>query len=136
MLFIQLFVRIELLNKPTGGINFMKKAGMFLGAVGTVFGLAVFAKMKKMTLNKDAVKGKTKEVTGALVGNEKLQAEGTLDQVIGASKEVIEDAKETVSSVTDSLLGTGKTEQAKEVASNVKKASEDAVEVVEKKLDK
>ena len=59
--------------------------------IGAAFGLAVYNKMQKMTVNKDSVKGKAKEVAGNVVGNEKMQAEGTLDQVVGASKEVLMD---------------------------------------------
>ncbi|WP_291290876.1 CsbD family protein [Enterococcus sp.] len=74
----------------------MKKSGLVVGLVGTAFGLAVYKKMQKMNVNKDSVKGKTKEVAGNIVGNHKMQTEGTLDQVVGASKEVLKDLKKSV----------------------------------------
>ena len=76
----------------------MKKSGYVVGLIGAAFGLAVYNKMQKMTVNKDSVKGKAKEVAGNVVGNEKMQAEGTLDQVVGASKEVLMDLKNSVTS--------------------------------------
>ena len=69
----------------------MKKSGIIVGFLATAFGLAVVNKMHKMNTNKDSVKGKAKEVAGKVIGNEQMQAEGTFDQVIGASKEVLED---------------------------------------------
>ena len=63
----------------------MKKSGIIVGFLATAFGLAVVNKMHKMNTNKDSVKGKAKEVAGKVIGNEQMQAEGTFDQVIGAS---------------------------------------------------
>lgn len=97
----------------------MKKSGIIVGFLATAFGLAVVNKMQKMNTNKDSVKGKAKEVAGKVIGNEQMQAEGTLDQVIGASKEVLEDLKQSISGI----VGTGTSEKgsgkAKEVVENV-----------------
>lgn len=42
----------------------------------------------------DKIKGKAKEVTGDVTGDDKQKAEGFLDQAIGKVKEVASDAKE------------------------------------------
>lgn len=85
----------------------MKKSGIIVGFLATAFGLAVVNKMHKMNTNKDSVKGKAKEVAGKVIGNEQMQAEGTFDQVIGASKEVLEDLKQSISGIA----GTGTSEK-------------------------
>ncbi|HAP3559414.1 TPA: CsbD family protein [Enterococcus faecalis] len=85
----------------------MKKSGIIVGFLATAFGLAVVNKMQKMNTNKDSVKGKAKEVAGKVIGNEQMQAEGTLDQVIGASKEVLEDLKQSILGIA----GTGTSEK-------------------------
>lgn len=87
---------------PTRRKIMMKKTGFIIGLFATAFGIAVVNKMQKINANKDSVKGKAKELVGDVVGNEKLQAEGTVDQVVDASKEVLEDLKEAVSSVFSS----------------------------------
>ena len=51
----------------------MKKSGFVVGLIGAAFGLAVYNKMQKMTVNKDSVKGKAKEAAGNVVGNEKCK---------------------------------------------------------------
>ncbi|MBO1126611.1 CsbD family protein [Enterococcus faecalis] len=55
-----------------------------------------------MNANKNSVKGKVKEVTGEIVGNKRMSAEGSLNQVVGASKEVLKDLKCSVSGITES----------------------------------
>ncbi len=42
----------------------MKKSGFVVGLIGAAFGLAVYNKMQKMTVNKDSVKGKSKRSCG------------------------------------------------------------------------
>lgn len=61
-------------------------------------------------MNKDQVqghakelKGKLKEATGKAVGNERLTAEGQIDQVVGKTKQKVGDAKETVKKAVDRL---------------------------------
>ena len=97
----------------------MKKTGFIIGLFATAFGIAVVNKMQKINANKDSVKGKAKEVAGKVIGNEQMQAEGTFDQVIGASKEVLEDLKQSISGIA----GTGTSEKvsgkAKEAVGNV-----------------
>ncbi|EGO2635460.1 CsbD family protein [Enterococcus faecalis] len=140
----------------------MKKTGFIIGLFATAFGIAVVNKMQKINANKDSVKGKAKELAGDVVGNEKLQAEGTVDQVVGASKEVLEDLKESVSSVfssgaTDKVAGKAKevtgevtgdkkqeveglidqaTGDTKKVADKAKDKAENVVEDAKEKLDK
>lgn len=77
----------------------MKKTGLFIGVLAAFFGIAIANKMQKITIHKDSVKGKAKEAAGNMANNDKMKAEGTTDQVIGASKEVIEDVKDSISSV-------------------------------------
>ena len=127
----------------------MKKSGIIVGFLATAFGLAVVNKMHKMNTNKDSVKGKAKEVAGKVIGNEQMQAEGTFDQVIGASKEVLEDLKQSISGIagtSEKVSGKAKeavgnvtgddkqkaegfleqaTGQAKEAISNTKEKAED-----------
>ncbi|MCU7699502.1 CsbD family protein [Enterococcus gallinarum] len=104
----------------------MKKSGFVVGLIGAAFGLAVYNKMQKMTVNKDSVKGKAKEVAGNVVGNEKMQAEGTLDQVVGASKEVLMDLKNSVTSA----IGVGTPDK---VAGKAKEAAGDITDDPTKK---
>ncbi|MDZ4850592.1 MAG: CsbD family protein [Pirellulaceae bacterium] len=53
----------------------------------------------------DIVKGRIKEATGALTGNEKLKEEGKTDQVVGEAKEAVQKVadkiKEVVKKVTE-----------------------------------
>ncbi len=44
----------------------------------------------------DVVKGRIKEAAGALIGNDKLRAEGKTDQAIGKVKQVVEKAVDKV----------------------------------------
>jgi len=53
----------------------------------------------------DIVKGRIKEASGALTGNEKLKVEGKTDQTIGETKEAVQKVadkvKEVVKKVTE-----------------------------------
>ncbi|MBO6324315.1 CsbD family protein [Enterococcus faecalis] len=49
----------------------------------------------------DKIKGKAKEVTGNVTGDDKQKAEGFLDQAIGKVKEVASDAKDKVEDVVE-----------------------------------
>ena len=44
----------------------------------------------------DVVKGRIKEATGALTGNDKLRDEGKTDQVVGKTKQAVKKAADTV----------------------------------------
>ena len=44
----------------------------------------------------DVVKGRLKEAAGALIGNDKLRAEGKTDQAVGKVKEIAEEAVDKV----------------------------------------
>ena len=44
----------------------------------------------------DVVKGRIKEAAGALTGNDKLRDEGKTDQVVGKTKQAVQDAADTV----------------------------------------
>ena len=44
----------------------------------------------------DVVKGRLKEATGVLTGNDKLRDEGKTDQVVGKAKQVVQNAADTV----------------------------------------
>lgn len=56
---------------------------------------------------KDQVSGKVKEVAGDVTGNEKLEAEGKTEGLLGKAKEALGDAKDAVadkvSDVTDAV---------------------------------
>lgn len=61
-------------------------------------------------MNKDQVdgrleqaKGKLKEVAGEVVGNDRLKAEGEVDQVAGKTEAKVGDAKESVKRGIDKL---------------------------------
>ncbi len=61
-------------------------------------------------MNKDQVdgrleqaKGKLKEVAGEAVGNDRLKAEGEVDQVAGKTEAQVGDAKESVKKGIDKL---------------------------------
>lgn len=91
----------------------MKKTNFILAVLGSAFGLAVLKKMNEKKIDKNSIKGKTKAVAGKVVGNDKLKAEGTLDQVLGASKEVVKDVKDSLSSFSDAVFGSGTTDKLK-----------------------
>jgi len=44
----------------------------------------------------DVVKGRIKEAAGALTGNDKLRDEGKADQVVGKTKQAVQNAADTV----------------------------------------
>jgi len=44
----------------------------------------------------DVVKGRIKEATGALTGNDKLREEGKTDQAVGRAKQAVQKAADTV----------------------------------------
>lgn len=48
----------------------------------------------KMEAGMDKAKGKVKESVGEMTDNEKLEAEGKLDQVKGDAKSAVENAKD------------------------------------------
>jgi uncharacterized protein YjbJ (UPF0337 family) len=50
----------------------------------------VYQGLKIMSGKTDEVKGRIKEAAGALTGNDKLRAEGQVDQVVGEVKQVAE----------------------------------------------
>ena len=43
----------------------------------------------------DVVKGRIKEATGALTGNDRLRDEGNSDQVVGNAKQAVQNAADT-----------------------------------------
>ncbi|EGG50841.1 CsbD-like protein, partial [Enterococcus faecalis TX1467] len=49
----------------------------------------------------DKIKGKAKEVTGDVTGDDKQKVEGFLDQAIAKVKEVASDAKDKVEDVVE-----------------------------------
>ncbi|EOH8750356.1 CsbD family protein [Enterococcus faecalis] len=49
----------------------------------------------------DKIKGKAKEVTGDVTGDDKQKAEGFLNQAIGKVKEVTSDAKDKVEDIVE-----------------------------------
>jgi uncharacterized protein YjbJ (UPF0337 family) len=49
----------------------------------------------------DQAKGKTKEVAGKVVGNEKLKNEGRVDQIAGKSQATYGDGKEKAKDLID-----------------------------------
>ncbi|MDT2746873.1 CsbD family protein [Vagococcus fluvialis] len=91
----------------------MNKKQLIILGLGSVFGLAVLKKMNEKTTNKDSVKGKVKEVAGSVTRNESLQAEGVVDQILGASKEVLDDVKGSINTVSNTVLGSGKVDRIK-----------------------
>ncbi len=54
--------------------------------------------MSNDNINKDEVKGRAKEAAGVVTGNEELENEGKLDQVVG-------DVKDAVDGVADKVKG-------------------------------
>jgi len=47
----------------------------------------------------DIVKGRIKEATGALTGNDKLKKEGKTDQVVGEAKEAVQKVADKIKKV-------------------------------------
>ena len=52
----------------------------------------------------DVVKGRIKEAAGALTGNDKLRAEGKTDQVVGKTKQAVQNAADTVKKAVKKAL--------------------------------
>jgi uncharacterized protein YjbJ (UPF0337 family) len=53
----------------------------------------------------DVVKGRIKEATGALTGNDKLRDEGKTDQVVGKTKQAVQKAADTVKKAVKKVTG-------------------------------
>jgi len=51
----------------------------------------------------DKIKGGIKEAVGSVTGDKRIEAEGKTDRVKGEVKSAVQDAKETVKGVGDSL---------------------------------
>lgn len=52
----------------------------------------------------DVIKGRIKEATGALTGNDALREEGKADQAVGEAKQVVQKAAETVKNAVDKVV--------------------------------
>ncbi|MEU1626788.1 CsbD family protein [Streptomyces sp. NPDC020096] len=55
----------------------------------------------KATNTCDKLKGKVKEATGKAVGNDRLEAEGTADQVEGEVRQAAEKVKDAVKDISE-----------------------------------
>ena len=53
----------------------------------------------------DVVKGRIKEATGALTGNDRLRDEGKTDQVVGKAKQTVQNAANTVKKAVKKVRG-------------------------------
>ena len=53
----------------------------------------------------DVVKGRIKEATGALTGNDNLRDEGKTDQVVGKTKQAIQKTADTVKKAVKKVIG-------------------------------
>ena len=53
----------------------------------------------------DVVKGRIKEATGALTGNDRLRDEGKTDQVVGKAKQTVQNAANTVKKAVKKVTG-------------------------------
>ena len=53
----------------------------------------------------DVVKGRIKEAAGTLTGNDKLRAEGKTDQVVGKTKQAVQNAADTVKKAVKKVRG-------------------------------
>ncbi|MFJ3816162.1 CsbD family protein [Streptomyces sp. NPDC090056] len=51
----------------------------------------------------DKAKGRIKEITGRISGNERLETEGRTDQVKARAREAVKDVRERARGVRDSL---------------------------------
>ena len=58
-----------------------------------------------MSGKKDIVKGRIKEAAGALTGNDKLRAEGKVDQAVGKTKQAVQKAADTVKKAVKKVVG-------------------------------
>lgn len=57
----------------------------------------------KLNAKLDQVKGTVKEVFGKLTDDKTIQAEGLMDKVVGKTKEVVSDVKDSVDGILDEL---------------------------------
>lgn len=53
----------------------------------------------------DVVKGRIKEATGALTGNDKLREEGKTDQAVGKAKQAVQKAADAVKRTVKKVIG-------------------------------
>ena len=53
----------------------------------------------------DVVKGRIKEATGVLIGNDKLREEGKTDQAVGKTKQAVQKAADTVKKAVRKVIG-------------------------------
>ena len=53
----------------------------------------------------DVMKGRVKEAAGALIGNDKLRAEGKTDQAVGKTKQAVKKAGDTVKKAVKKVIG-------------------------------
>jgi uncharacterized protein YjbJ (UPF0337 family) len=69
-------------------------------------GLVMFAQSAAgdpTDMNSDEMQGKLKETAGKVTGDERLKNEGRTDQAKGKAEETMDDAKDAVRGVRDSL---------------------------------
>jgi uncharacterized protein YjbJ (UPF0337 family) len=52
----------------------------------------------------DVVKGRIKEATGALTGNDKLREEGRTDQAVGKAKQSIQKTADTLKKAVEKVI--------------------------------
>lgn len=57
----------------------------------------------KLNAKLDQVKGTVKEAFGKLTDDKTIQAEGLMDKVVGKTKEVVADVKDSVDGILDEL---------------------------------
>ena len=53
----------------------------------------------------DVAKGRIKEATGALTGNDKLRAEGRTDQAVGKAEQAVQKTVKTVKKTVKKAIG-------------------------------
>lgn len=58
---------------------------------------------QKAKATKDEVVGKTKEVTGNLTGDSKLEAEGKAQEFLGKARDAVDDIKEKIEDKVEEL---------------------------------
>jgi uncharacterized protein YjbJ (UPF0337 family) len=52
----------------------------------------------------DVIKGRIKEATGALTGNDKLRQEGKTDQTVGKAKQAVQKVTDTVKKAVNKAI--------------------------------
>ncbi|MFD8544889.1 CsbD family protein [Streptomyces sp. NPDC059649] len=52
---------------------------------------------------KDKIKGKAKQATGKITGDDRLKAEGRMDEAKGKAKDAMEDTRETARGAKESV---------------------------------